>query len=686
MIKWFANRKVGTRIIATVAPALLGVVALAGLAILQERNNAAEMETVAVNAAFTPKVRAVMRAIQLERGQSAAFVNSYGDSFKEELPAQRKAVDAEAAALKQAIGAAGFGAHDQEILDASGAAVEALDGLAALRAKVDNFELAATEIIPAYTAVIDRLIAILAGMLHESDDDRSSKQIGAYLAVLKAIDAAGLERAAGAIGFGSNAFSQNSIADMVSLGAQQRAHLATFTLLAASDFKQRLAAALASEPAEKVDLMRDIAVQSQLSGDLKGVTGPDWFRAATARINLLEDLATAQAAFTEAEARARASAAHTDFLQLTLALAGILAVTILIAYAIVRSITGPLGRLAAATRQVADGDKSVEIPGTDRGDEIGLLAEAVQQSKDASEEFDRLQAEQRKRETEAEARHRAELARMADEFERTVMQVVENVSSAAGAMQTSAASMQDAAASATAQSAEVAAISQQAAANVQAVASATEELNASVREISRQSTDTSAMSKDAVHEAENAQERFNKLNAASVRIGDVIGLINDIAEQTNLLALNATIEAARAGEAGKGFAVVASEVKSLANQTANATEEIADQVRQMKEEAGSAVQAIEGISNAIARIHEMSQAVSTAADEQSSATSEISSNVLEAARGSQQVDDTIDMVRAGAEQTGRNASSVVEAAQALNQEAAKLRSEVMGFLGKVRAG
>jgi methyl-accepting chemotaxis protein len=106
---------------------------------------------------------------------------------------------------------------------------------------------------------------------------------------------------------------------------------------------------------------------------------------------------------------------------------------------------------------------------------------------------------------------------------------------------------------------------------MQAVAAGAEELAASVGEISRQAADALAISQQAVTQANETGTIVAGLATAAQKIGDVVKLINSIAEQTNLLALNATIEAARAGEAGRGFAVVASEVKSLASQTAKAT-------------------------------------------------------------------------------------------------------------------
>ena len=96
----------------------------------------------------------------------------------------------------------------------------------------------------------------------------------------------------------------------------------------------------------------------------------------------------------------------------------------------------------------------------------------------------------------------------------------------------------------------------------------------------------------AVSRADQTDERIGQLSRAAQQIGEVVKLITAIAEQTNLLALNATIEAARAGEAGRGFAVVASEVKSLASQTAKATDEISCHISGIQSATQDSVNAI----------------------------------------------------------------------------------------------
>ena len=221
--------------------------------------------------------------------------------------------------------------------------------------------------------------------------------------------------------------------------------------------------------------------------------------------------------------------------------------------------------------------------------------------------------------------------------------------------------------------------------DVQTVASATGELEASSRAIADQVDRAFAAVTAAVRQAEATSQTVRALSEATGRINDVVKLVRSIASQTNLLALNATIEAARAGEAGKGFAIVASEVKQLANQTTKATEEIAQQVAGTQAATGSTVQAIGRIEEVIKSIDGVSTAIAAAVEEQSAATTEISRNAQQAARGTQAVSSNIVGVERASSQTGTASTQVLGAARALSQQAGQLRREVETFLAGIRA-
>ncbi len=314
-----------------------------------------------------------------------------------------------------------------------------------------------------------------------------------------------------------------------------------------------------------------------------------------------------------------------------LAAVGLSAAFALLAAIAVLGIARPLARMAQAMNDLAAGDLAVTVVGTERRDEVGLLARALQVFKDDAATARRLSASEVSR-SEAAAGRAAALDSLARSFEERVSGLTGALSAASG------------------------------------------ELEA-----------TAEMAERAVADAKRTDATVQQLSAAAMRIGEVVQMISAIAGQTNLLALNATIEAARAGEAGRGFAVVAAEVKELAGQTARATDEIGVQVGQIQAATQAAVGDIRRIGDAIGEMSARVGGVAAAMEQQGSATGEIARSVAHAAGGTAEVSATLAELRDGSERTGQAAARVLEAARALSTQSERLTQEVGGFLAEVKA-
>jgi methyl-accepting chemotaxis protein len=350
-----------------------------------------------------------------------------------------------------------------------------------------------------------------------------------------------------------------------------------------------------------------------------------------------------------------------------------------------RRVTRPLSNIQDAMHKLAGGDMSAEVSFGERKDEIGALGNATLAFKSSMIEATRLRTEQQESEGRAVAQRKQEMRKLADEFQAAVGGIVGAVSGASGELEAAARTLTKTADTTQQLAGMVTSASEEASANVQSVASAAEEMSGSVNEIGRQVQESSRIAAEAVSQAQKTDARITELSSAASRIGDVVKMITAIAEQTNLLALNATIEAARAGEAGRGFAVVASEVKALASQTAKATDEIGTQIAAMQTATQDSVGAIKEIGGTIGRIAEIATTIAAAVEEQGAATQEISRNVHQAAQGTAQVATNITDVNRGANETGSASARVLSSAQALSRESGHLKAEVEKFVASVRA-
>jgi methyl-accepting chemotaxis protein len=349
---------------------------------------------------------------------------------------------------------------------------------------------------------------------------------------------------------------------------------------------------------------------------------------------------------------------------------------------LVRSeIVKPIESVSAAMAELANGNREVFVPESDRQDEIGEMARALVVIKKAANKFDRMRTE---RDTEHDTQSQ-KLRELADRFEREISEVVGGVAAASSQLQVTASSMASAAEQSSLQTSEVSSSLGEASAGVTAAAAASDEFAMSIGEISRQASTSAELARKATNAATDADKTISELSESAMQVGKIVEMISTIAQRTNLLALNASIEAARGGEAGRGFAVVASEVKELATQTGKATEEVSAQIRSIQETTTASVEALRSIAQQIEQLESTAVSIAAAVDQQSVAGQDLARSIDRAARSTEEVSSNISQVRETSLTTGAAATQVLTSSTELEQQAAVLKSQVHEFLNHVRA-
>ena len=313
------------------------------------------------------------------------------------------------------------------------------------------------------------------------------------------------------------------------------------------------------------------------------------------------------------------------------------------------------------------------------------VGEALNEANVATGRAEQLAQEQRQASERHESERRDRLQEIASSFRARMDSFISAVRDGAVDMTTSAEDLTNIAQRTAELSNTASSASQSANENVRSLAEAAEQLASSVGEISVQVTETSEAVRNATSQAHKSSERVGALTQAADRIGAVVSLISEIAEQTNLLALNATIESARAGESGKGFAVVAAEVKSLAEQTSQATNDIAKHIQEIQTASNDTATEINEIAMTMGKVNELSAAISSAMEEQGAVTNEISANVHNTAEHSSDLTEAVSGVDKSAEETNGSAQSVQHSASKLEGDARRLQEEINSFLEEVAA-
>jgi len=443
----------------------------------------------------------------------------------------------------------------------------------------------------------------------------------------------------------------------------------------------------------------EAAITAETRGDAGGLTAEDLAAGQTA-VAAARDLAVQLDREAEALAASKLNMIST-VLSFWISVAAILVLLTLLSLRYFdRHVGKALSNLAGHMTRLSSGERIREIEESNRKDEIGEMTRAVivfnrasitlerlsrEQARNAHEELEEQARLQKQKEEDRIERERA-LRQIADQFEHKVGDVVAKVASASSELQSTATSMAASADQASTRTGEVTSAMQDANSGATAAAAASDEFATSIGEVSRQAASSAELARKASASTKQADSTISKLSESAEQVGEIVELIQTIAQRTNLLALNASIEAARGGESGRGFAVVASEVKELAMQTSRATDQVAQQIRDMQDTTGASVSALRSIASEVAELENVAVSIAGAVDQQSSAGHDLARSIDMAARGTDQVSEHIQEVQELSTSTGRAASDVLCSATALEHQAVTLRAQVDGFLEEVRAG
>ncbi|MBI1209287.1 MAG: hypothetical protein GC191_18625 [Azospirillum sp.] len=279
---------------------------------------------------------------------------------------------------------------------------------------------------------------------------------------------------------------------------------------------------------------------------------------------------------------------------------------------------------------------------------------------------------------------RANMQALAEAFERELDEAVDFVRRGAKDMESAVNNVLDAASKVSEDSEHVTTASGHANENAATIAGASEELSASIAEISRQVEHSTAAARDAAEQSQGAKALAEDLAQVSKRIGSIVQLIERISKETRLLALNANIEAARAGDLGRGFAVVAHEVKTLADQTNNATGDIRNEIQAMQQAILNAIEAMGRVAERVQAVTGDISGIASAVTEQEAVTREIATNVGATAQSILTVHERISSVAQEADASTREANNLQVATRGMIDSVVGIKRRVIATLRSTR--